>query len=77
MLPAPPHLKGYGFLGRFGQKTGIDFLYFGLESGMVFKETADVYERIYRFNSKWIGKRDKYANLKWILRNILFWRSYI
>ena len=48
----PPPLKGYGFLGRFGQKTGIDFLYFGLESGMVFKETADVYERIYRFNSK-------------------------
>ena len=40
------------FLGRFGQETGLDFVYFGLESGMVFEETADVYERIYRFNSK-------------------------
>ena len=40
------------FLGRFGQERGLDFVYFGLESGMVFEETTDVYERIYRFNSK-------------------------
>ena len=35
------------FLGRFGLKTGIDFAYFGLESGMVFEGTAEVYERIF------------------------------
>ena len=45
------------FLGRFHQKTGyIDFAHFGLESGMVFEETAGVYECIYRFNFKWIKK---------------------
>ena len=40
------------FLRRFGLKTGIDFAYFGLESGMVFEGTTGVYERNYRFNSK-------------------------
>ena len=33
------------FLRRFGLKYGMDFAYFGLESG------TGVYERIYRFNS--------------------------
>ena len=37
---------------RFGLKTGIDFIHFGLESGMVFEETTGVYERTYCFNSK-------------------------
>ena len=46
----PPH--PVGFLRRFGLKTGIQFAHFGLESGMVFKRTMGVYERIYRFNSK-------------------------
>ena len=27
--------KGYGFLSRFGLKTGIDFEHFGLKLGMV------------------------------------------
>ena len=44
-----------GFLGRFG-----------LESGVVFGGTTGVYERIYRFNSKWVRKKEKYANSKWI-----------
>ena len=44
------------FLRRFGLKTGIDFAPFGQESGMVFEETTGAYERIYRFNSKWIRK---------------------
>ena len=39
------------FLRRFGLKTGIHFVHFGLESGMVFEGTTRVYERIYRFNS--------------------------
>ena len=37
------------FLGRFGLKTGIDFAYSGLNSGMVFE---GMHERICRFNSK-------------------------
>ena len=41
-----------GFLHRFGRKTGIDFPHIDLESGMVFKGTTGMYERIYRFNSK-------------------------
>ena len=41
-----------GFLCRFGLKTGVDFAHFDLESGMVFEETTEVYERICRFNSK-------------------------
>ena len=46
----PPHRVG--FLRRFGLKTGIHFVHFGLESGMVFEGTTGVYKRIYRFNSK-------------------------
>ena len=30
-----------------------------------------VYERIYRFNSKWVTKKEKYANSEWIWR--IFW----
>ena len=58
-----------GFLCHFGLKMGIHFAYFGLESGMVFEGTTGVYECIYRFNSKWVTKKEKYANSKWILRN--------
>ena len=35
---------------------------------MVFERTTGVYERIYRFNSKSVRKKEKYANSKWILR---------
>ena len=34
---------------------------------MVFDETTGVYEHIYHFNSKGMGKNEKYANSKWIL----------
>ena len=40
-----------GFLRRFDLKMGTDFAHFGLESGMVFKGTTGVYERIYYFQS--------------------------
>ena len=40
------------FLGLCGLKTGIHFVHFGLESGVVFEESTEVYERIHRFNSK-------------------------
>ena len=39
-------------LRRFGQKPGINVAHFGLESGMVFKGTTVVHERIYCFNSE-------------------------
>ena len=47
-----------GFLHLFGLKTGIDFAHFGLELGMVFEGTAGVYDCIYRFNSKWVRKKE-------------------
>ena len=57
-----------GFLRRFGLKMSIHFANFALESGMVFEGTTGVHERIYRFNSKWVRKNEKYANSKWIWR---------
>ena len=59
-----------GFLRRFGLKTGIDFAYFGLESGKVIERTTGLYERVHRFNSKWGRKKEKYSNSKLILRNV-------
>ena len=56
----PPHRVG--FLRRFGLKTGIQFAHFGLESGMVFEGTTELYERLYLFNSS--RKKEKYANSK-------------
>ena len=56
--------KGYAF-APFGLKTGIDFPHFGPQSSMVFEGTTGVYERICRFNSKWVRKKEKYANSKW------------
>ena len=35
---------------------------------MVFEGTTEVYKRIYRFNSKWVTKKEKHANLNWIRR---------
>jgi len=60
--------QGYGF--NSAPFRSIDVAHFGLESGMVFEETTWVYERICRFNSKWMRKKEKYANSKWILRNL-------
>ena len=39
-------LQRVWLLRRFGLKMAIDFAHFGLESGMVFEETKEVYERI-------------------------------
>ena len=50
------------FLGLFGLKKGIQFVQFGLESGMVFEGTTGVYECIYPFNYKLVRKKEKYAN---------------
>ena len=46
----PPHQVG--FLCHFGLKMGIHFAHFGLESGMVFEGTKELYKCLYRFNSR-------------------------
>ena len=51
---------------------GYGFCTFWFEVGLVFEGTTGVYERIYRFNSKCVRKKEKYANSKWILKNIVF-----
>ena len=57
-------------LGLFGLKTDIHFAHFGLESVMVFKGTTGVHvERIYRFNSISVRKKEKHANLKQIFKD--------
>ena len=40
------------FLSLCSLNSGIHFVHFGLESGVVFEESTEVYERIHRFNSK-------------------------
>ena len=46
-------------LRRCGLKTGIHFVQFGLESGMVFEGTTDLYERLCRFNpNEWERKKN-------------------
>ena len=54
------------FCAFFGLRTGIDFAHFGLESSMVFVGVTGVHERNYRFNSKSVRKKEKYANSKLI-----------
>ena len=36
----------------FPSENGYKLAHFGLEMGMAFEETTEVYKRIYRFNSK-------------------------
>ena len=59
-----------GFVLFWHENGYIDFTHFCLESGMVFKETTGMHYCIYNFNSKWIRKKEKCANLQWILRNL-------
>ena len=66
----PPHRVG--FLRHFGLKKGTHFAHFGLESGMVFEGTTGGYGRIYRFNSKRVRNKEKYANSRWIWTIALF-----
>ena len=57
----PPHRLG--FLLRSGLKTGIHFAHFGLESGMIFKGTTGLYERLYRFNTSIIALMSQGSSL--------------
>ena len=62
-VPPPPP----GFFGVFWSENGYRLCL----SGMIFEGTTVEYERIYYFSSKWLRKKEKYANLKWVL-TILF-----
>ena len=53
------------FLRRFGLKR-VYSLSISSGIGYGFSGNLGVYERIYRFNSKWVRKKEKYANLKWL-----------
>ena len=46
-------------------------------SGIGYDFRGGLYEHIYHFNSKWVRKKEKSANSKWILRNLLCWCSYL
>ena len=54
------------FGALFGLKTGIDFAHFGLESSMIFEGVTGVHELNYRFNSKLVSNKEKYAISKWL-----------
>ena len=47
------------FLPRFGLKTGTDFAYYGLESGLVFEKTTGRYESIYRRFQFQMNKKER------------------
>ena len=68
----PPPLPKSMVLRRFGLKTGIDFLHFSLESGMLFEGTTGVYERICRFNSKWIRRNASKMRIRNGFQEIFF-----
>ena len=54
-----PKGGGFWFLCRFGLKTGIDFAYLGLESGMVFEKTTGGYESIYHRFQFQMNKKER------------------
>ena len=62
--------KAVGLMHRYVLKKGRDFVHFCLESGTGFEGATDVSERIYRFNSKRVRKKEKYENSKLTLRNL-------
>ena len=56
----------------FWSENGYTLCSFSSGIGYGFRENLGVYERIYRFNSKWVRKKEKYANSKWIWIIVLF-----
>ena len=58
------------FLRRFGLKKRYRLCPFWSGIGYGFEGITGVYGGIYRFNSKWVRKKEKYADSKWNLRNL-------
>ena len=68
------HLEG--FLRLFvWKRTGIHFAHFGLESGIVFGGTMGLYERLYRFNSKWARKKN--MRIRNGFEEFFVWSSFV
>ena len=72
-----PHISYIGMCHSIGKDfcsvlAWKHFPHLGLESGMVFEGTTGKYERIYRFNSEWVRKKEKFANSKGIRWIFLF-----
>ena len=72
VLPYISHIgmsspEGWVF-APFWSENGYSFCSLWSGIGYGFQGISGVYERIC-FNSKWIRKKEKYANSKWILRN--------
>ena len=66
--PAPGEVLAFDKPCRYVPPYRVGFLrHFGMESGMVFEGTTGLYECICRFNSKWVRKKENWANSKWIL----------
>ena len=63
------------FLRHFGLKTGTDFPYFGLNSSMVSEE---IHERICRFNSKLMNKKERViCEVEVDFKKSFCWRSNV
>ena len=74
VLPYMSHLgmcQRVGFFAPFCLKTVIDFAHCGQKSCMVFEGITGVYKRILSFQIQ-MGRKEKNANSKWILRNFFF-----
>ena len=56
----------------FWSENGYTLCLFWCGIGYGFWGPTGVYERIYRFNSKWVRKKEKYANSIWIWIYIYF-----
>ena len=71
----PPHWgKVFGLKKKtvLVWKRGIHFAHFGLESGMVFEGTTEyINVFIVSIPNEW-GKKEKYANSKWLWIIFLF-----
>ena len=59
--------KGRVFFAPFCLKTVMGFAHCGLKSSTVFEGSTGVYERTLSFQIQ-LGRKDKNANSKWILR---------
>ena len=73
----PNALTGRFFAPFRSENAGINFAHFGLKSGMTFEETTGVYERIFRFSSKWIRNWRVICKFPVELRKPFSWRSII
>ena len=67
---SPPPPSGRIF-APFWSESGYTLYPFWSGMGYDCEGTTGVYERIYRFNSKWVRKKEKRTNSKWIW--IIYW----